>query len=330
MNLLITGGAGYIGSHMVRTLSRRSDITVTVLDTLEHGHKESIPSTIRFVDGSTGDKELLTNLFEEVKFDAVMHFAAYLSVEESVRNPIKYFNNNLIEPLALLETMEAFHTKYMIFSSTAAVYGIPKMVPIPEDHPKQPESPYGLSKWCMEKMLDIYDRRNVFKSISLRYFNASGASEDGNNGEAHNPEPHMIPLAIKTALGMRESFSLYGTDYETRDGSCERDYIHLDDLCDAHLLALTALENGHKTDVYNIGTGSGVTNREVIAEVKKQTGSDFVVNESQRRAGDPNVLVADPQKIMKDLGWKPTHSDIASIIASALKWHTSHPNGYEG
>lgn len=328
MNLLITGGAGYIGSHMVRMLAKRSENTITVLDTLEHGHKDSIPNEINFVKGSTGDKDLLTSLFEKTRFEGVIHFAAYLSVEESVRNPVKYFNNNLIEPLALLETMEAFGTKYMIFSSTAAVYGIPTKVPIPEDHIKNPESPYGLSKLCMEQMLNIYDRRNVFKSIALRYFNASGASQDGENGEDHDPEPHMIPLAIKTALGYRETFSLYGTDYETRDGSCERDYIHLDDLCDAHLLALDALVNGHASDVYNIGTGLGVTNREVIAEVKKQTGSDFAVIESQRRAGDPNILVADPQKIMKDLGWKPTHSELPSIISSALKWHKSHPNGY--
>lgn len=329
MNILVTGGCGYIGSHMVRKLAEKADMNVTVLDTLEYGFKEAIPSQANFIKGSTGDKDLLASLFEKTSFDAVIHFAAYLSVEESVKNPVKYFKNNLIEPLALLDTMETFGTKHIIFSSTAAVYGFPSQVPIPEDHPKNPESPYGLSKWAMERMLAIYDRRNVFRSICLRYFNASGADFSGNFGEAHNPETHMIPLAIKTALGERESFSLFGTDYETKDGSCERDYIHIEDLCTAHLSALDALMNGHKSDVYNVGTGKSVTNKEVIAEVKKQTNTDFTVHNKPRRAGDPNILIADPQKIMKDLHWAPQHSDLSTIVSSALTWHTTHPHGYK-
>jgi UDP-glucose 4-epimerase len=309
-------------------LAREKVHQVTVLDTLENGFKQAIPADIHLVQGSTGDKALLEDLFNQEHFDAVIHFAAYLSVEESVREPIKYMKNNLIEPLALLATMEEFSTKYLIFSSTAAVYGYPTQLPIPEDHLKKPESPYGLSKLAMEHMLRIYDRQDKIRSIALRYFNASGADVNGNFGEAHQPETHLVPLAIQTALGKRESLSLFGTDYQTRDGSCERDYIHIEDLCQAHLMALDALANGHPTDVYNVATGHGITNKELIAEVKKQTGNDFSVVESARRPGDPHILVADPSKIQTDLGWKANYSDIETIITSALKWHTSHPDGY--
>lgn len=329
MNLLVTGGAGYIGSHMARMLVEKKEMNVTILDTLENGFKQSVPNEAKFVQGSTGDAEVLTRVFSQGKFDAVMHFAAYLSVEESVRNPIKYFRNNLIGPLMLLDAMETHNVKYFIFSSSAAVYGTPTKIPIPEDHGKQPESPYGLSKWTMEQMLAIYDRRNIFRSISLRYFNASGASRDGQFGEAHDPETHMVPLAIYAALGLRDSFSLYGTDYDTRDGSCERDYVHVEDLGTAHLVALDALMNGYKTDVFNVATGIGITNKEVITEVKKQTGVDFLVKELGRRPGDPNILVADPTKMKRDLGWKPEHSDLSTIVSSALKWHKSHPKGYK-
>jgi UDP-glucose 4-epimerase len=328
MNLLITGGAGYIGSHMTRLLAGRSDIHITVLDTLEYGHKEALPQSARLVVGSTGDKEKLKVLFEEGHFDAVMHFAAYLFVEESVKEPVKYFRNNLIGPQALLEVMEEYAVSKFIFSSTAAVYGYPVTVPIPEDHRKLPESPYGLSKLNFEQMLSIFDRRNIIRSISLRYFNACGASLDGKFGESHNPETHVIPLAIATALGKRKEFYLYGTDYETRDGTCERDFIHLEDLTRAHVVALEALMNGHKTDVYNVGTGNGVTNKEVVAEVKKQTGNDFTVIQSPRRIGDPSILVADPTKLIKEFSWKPEHSTIDEIIKNALMWHTTHPNGY--
>lgn len=327
MKLLITGGAGYIGSHLVRMLTKRSDVGITVLDTLENGFREAISEGTSLVQGSTGDKILLEKLFEQNQFDAVIHFAAYLQVEESVRNPVKYFRNNLIEPLVLLETMEKFQVKFFIFSSSAAVYGFPKQVPIPESHPKKPESPYGLSKWNMEQILSIYDRRNVFRSISLRYFNACGASFDGEYGESHDPETHMVPLAIRTSLGLQKSFTLFGSDYKTRDGSCERDYVHIEDLGLAHILALEALMNGHKTDVYNVATGLGITNKEVIEEVKKQAGT-FDVLMSGRRAGDPDVLVADPRKIITDLAWKPLYSDITSIVSGALEWHKKYPRGY--
>ncbi len=327
MRILVTGGAGYIGSHMVRMLHQKNIETV-VLDSLEHGHKEAIPDSVRLITGNIGDRELLDKIFAEQSYDAVIHFAAYLSVEESVKDPVKYMTNNVIRPVSILDAMEQAKVKYFIFSSSAAVYGFPSIVPIPEDHPKNPSSPYGLSKLTFEHLLHVYSRKNTIESISLRYFNACGASFDGKYGESHDPETHIIPLAINTALGKRNEFYLYGTDYETRDGTCERDYIHVEDLASAHLAALDALMNGHQTSVYNVATGKGATNKEVVNIVKKITGKDFPVLEKPRRAGDPNILVADPGKIINELGWQPQHSEIESIISSAWKWHESHPNGY--
>ena len=217
----------------------------------------------------------------------------------------------------------------IIFSSSAAVYGNPQKIPIPEDHPKNPTSPYGLSKWCFEELLCVFNKDSGIRSVSLRYFNACGASLDGRNGEDHNPETHIIPLAIRTAFGRQKEFMLYGTDYPTRDGSCLRDYIHIEDLAEAHLLALDALTHGHQTDVYNLATGDGTTNKEVIAAVKKITGLDFTVRETGRRAGDPHSLVADPTKFKKEFSWKPKYSDIETIVSSAVTWHKTHPNGYE-
>lgn len=327
MKLLVTGGAGYIGSNMVRMLVKKN-IDVVVLDSMEHGHKEAIPSTVPLVVGNTGDRDLLNKVFSDHKIDAVIHFAAYLSVEESVKDPIKYMTNNVVRPVSLLDTMEEFGVKYLIFSSSAAVYGFPTIVPIPEDHPKNPSSPYGLSKLVFEYLLGVYSRKKTIQSVSLRYFNASGAALDGMNGEAHDPETHIIPLAIQAATGMRKEFYLFGTDYQTRDGSCERDFIHIEDLASAHLLALDALMNGHETTSYNVATGNGVTNKEVVNAVEKVTGKKISLIEKSRRPGDPNILVADPKKIMSDLHWKPEYSNLESIIASAWKWHQGHPNGY--
>lgn len=327
MRVLVTGGAGYIGSHMARMLVTRGH-RVTILDTLEYGHKEAVPEGAALVVGNVGDRKVLDGIFSASKIEAVMHFAGYLLVEESVKNPIKYFRNNLMAPLALLEAMKDHAVGRIIFSSTAAVYGNPVTVPIPETHAKQPESPYGLSKWCFEELLRVFEKNSRIRSISLRYFNAAGASLDGNHGEAHVPETHILPLAIRTALGGQKAFSLYGTNYQTRDGSCERDYIHNEDLCEAHFLALDALANGHATDIYNVATGHGATNKEVIAQVKKTTGVDFPVSEVGPRAGDPGILVADPTKIKKEFGWNPTHSDLSTIVESAWKWHKGHPEGY--
>lgn len=328
MKILVTGGAGYIGSHMVRMLHAKN-IEAVVLDSMEFGHKEALPAGVPLVVGNTADKQLLDSIFREHTIDAVIHFAAYLSVEESVKDPVKYMKNNIVGPVSLLDAMEEAKIKYLIFSSTAAVYGFPSIVPIPEDHPKNPSSPYGLSKLAFEHLLSVYSKKKTIQSVSLRYFNASGASLDGNHGESHNPETHIIPLAIQTAMKKRKEFYLFGTDYETRDGSCERDYVHLEDLCTAHLLSLDALMNGHETTIYNVATGNGATNKEVIEMVKKVTGEDFPVFEKLRRPGDPNILVADPKKIMNELGWKPTHSDLESIVSSAWKWHSTHPEGYD-
>ncbi len=328
MHILVTGGAGYIGSHMVRMLVGNGH-QVTVVDTIEHGFAAALPSVSHLAKGSVGDRKFLDEVLAGQRMDAVIHFAGYISVEESVRDPKKYFHNNLIAPIALLEAMDAHGVNKLIFSSTAAVYGDPHVVPIPEDHIKNPTSPYGLSKWCFEQYLSIFDRQKKIRSISLRYFNAAGAALDGKNGEAHHPEIHIIPLAIRTAMGKQKEFYLFGTDYPTKDGSCVRDYIHIEDLCQGHLLALEALMNGHGSGIYNVGTGVGNTNKEVIAAVKKETGVDFPVIVKDRRAGDPAELVADSSKLKKEFGWTPKYSDIATIVASAWKWHKSHPEGYK-
>lgn len=327
MKVLVTGGAGYIGSNMVRMLVARGH-TPIVVDSLEYGHKEAIPKSVPLIVGNIKDKDTLDPVFAKYNIAAVIHFAGYIMVEESVREPIKYMKNNIIAPMTLLALMQEYGVDKIIFSSSAAVYGNPTTIPIPESHAKNPTSPYGLSKWCFEELLRVTDYQHHIRSISLRYFNACGASLDGENGEDHNPETHIIPLAIRTALGGQKEFQLYGTDYPTRDGSCLRDYIHVEDLAEAHLLALDALTHGHQTDVYNLATGEGTTNKEVISAVKKVTGIDFSVRETGRRVGDPHSLVADPTKFKKEFGWKPKYSDIETIVSSAWRWHKNHPNGY--
>lgn len=313
---------------MVRMMCRDGKMQPIVLDTLENGHTESIPSSVKLYKGSTADNELLEKIFMEQTIDAVIHFAAYLRVEESVENPIKYMRNNTIGPVALLDTMEKVGCKYLVFSSTAATYGSPQHIPIAEDHPKNPESPYGTSKLAFEHLLNVYDRKSSIRSISLRYFNAAGSEMDGSHGEAHKVETHIIPRAIQAAMN-DQPFMLFGTDYATRDGTCERDYIHVDDLCTAHLLAISALLSGKKTNVYNVATGNGVTNKELITELARVLGKPISIIERPRRPGDPDRLVADPSRIMKELHWKPLHSDLPTILRSAVAWHTTHPNGYD-
>lgn len=327
MQILVTGGAGYIGSHMARMLAK-ADVEVVALDSLERGHQKALTKEIQLETGNISDKEFVNKVFSKNKIDAVIHFAGYISVEESVNDPVRYFKNNLINPLVLLEVMRENNVNKLIFSSTAAVYGNPIKVPIPEDHLKNPTSSYGLSKWQFEQLLGFYSDKANLHSISLRYFNACGASLDGQYGEDHKPESHIIPLGLATAAGQKKDFSLFGTDYQTRDGSCERDYIHVEDLCQAHILALDALTTGHKTDVYNVGTGLGVTNREVIAQIQKATGIKFPIKEVGRRPGDPAILVADSVKLKKEFGWLPRYSDLETIVRSAWKWHNSHPQGY--
>ena len=329
MNVLVTGGAGYIGSHMVRALVA-SGMTPVVLDTLEFGHKSALPHDVICIEGNVSDQPLVEQIITEHSIDAVIHFAGYLRVEESVKDPIKYMQNNVIRPIALLEAMKKTGVDKIIFSSTAAVYGTPKISPIPEDHPKEPVSPYGLSKWCFEEMLAQYDKLAGIRSISLRYFNAAGANSDGSNGEDHAVETHLIPLACQAALGTRAEIFMYGTDYKTTDGTAVRDYIHLDDLCDAHIVTLNALAHGHKTDRYNVGTGIGISVKQVLDVVKEVTGVNFTATSAPRRSGDPAELVADSNKLQKEFNRQPKFSDIRSIVSSAWNWHKSHPNGYGG
>jgi UDP-glucose 4-epimerase len=324
MRILVTGGAGYIGSHMTRLLVKAGH-TPVVLDSLEFGHRQALPSSVKLYVGNVSDEKILKQVFQN-KIDAVIHFAGYISVPESVTNPTKYMVNNFLSPIQLLIALVRYSIKYIIFSSTAAVYGQPETVPIPESHPKNPTSPYGLSKLCFEQVLGYYDRQFDLKSISLRYFNACGANPNGRFGEDHSPEGHIIPNAIKAAIN-HTPFTLFGTDFPTPDGTCIRDYIHIDDLCSAHLLALDALKNGHKTGVFNAGTGTGHSNQEIIKVIKKVAG-DFPVKLAPRRPGDPAKLVADSTRLQKELGWKPRSSDISTIIKSAFKWHSSHPKGY--
>lgn len=327
MKILVTGGAGYIGSHMTRMLAARGYEPI-VLDTMEFGHKQALPPGVPLVVGSVGDQALIHKIIGEYHIEGVLHFAGYLQVEESVKFPIKYMKNNVLAPVSLLEAMKVAGVPWIIFSSTAAVYGNPKSIPIPENHSKEPVSPYGLSKWCFEELLRVYDRSFGIRSISLRYFNAAGAALDGSNGEAHDPETHLITLACKAALGTGSNFAIYGTDYPTPDGTALRDFIHLEDLCEAHIVTLEALRKGHKTDVYNVGTGIGVSVKEVVNEVRKVSGTDFQAKEGGRRAGDPAILVSDATKLTGEFGWKPKYSDIKTIVTSSLKWHKSHPKGY--
>jgi len=327
MKILVTGGAGYIGSHMTRMLVARGYEPV-VLDTLEFGHREALPKEAALVVGNVGDKAVVEQIFRDHEIGGVLHFAGYLQVEESVKFPIKYMQNNVIAPVVLLEAMREAGVGRIIFSSTAAVYGNPLSVPIPESHPKTPVSPYGLSKWAFEELLRVYDRSFGIKSIALRYFNAAGAALDGSHGEVHDPETHLIPLACRAALGLGKGFGIYGTDYKTPDGTALRDFIHIEDLCEAHILTLEALGNGHESDVFNVGTGDGVSVSQVVEAVRRVSGADFEVKKADRRAGDPAILVSDPARLKKEFGWSPKHSGIDSVVASAYKWHASHPKGY--
>lgn len=299
-----------------------------VLDSMEHGFAPAVPPEATFVQGNVSEKEKIVDIFSRHAIEGVIHFAGYISVGESVEQPAKYMKNNLIDPIALLEAMRETKVGALIFSSTAAVYGNPKQVPIPEDHPKEPVSPYGLSKWAFEELLRVYDRSFGVRSASLRYFNASGASLDGKHGEHHVPETHLIPIACEVALGKRPDMMVFGTDYETPDGTAVRDYIHVEDLCEAHLVVLEALKEGKGAGAYNVGTGVGHSVKEVLQEVKRVSGSDFPIREVARRPGDAAVLVADSSKLKKEFGWEPKFSALPTIVESAWGWHKSHPEGY--
>ena len=321
MRVLVTGGAGYIGSQTAKALAR-SGHEVIVLDNLVTGHREAVKWG-PFVEGDLGDKELLPKVFKEHRIEAVLHFAASLLVGESVKNPQKYFWNNVVNTLLLLDAMKAGGVKPIVFSSSAATYGNPERIPIPEDHPTRPVNPYGESKLCMERAIRWYGVAYGLRGVALRYFNAAGADLEGELGEEHDPETHLIPLVIKAALCQRPDVEVYGTDYPTPDGTAIRDYIHIVDLADAHVRALEYLVAGGESTELNLGTGHGHSVREVVAGVGKLCGGRVPAKDAPRRAGDPAVLVADPTRAGHVLNWRPQHSDLDTIIQSAWKWHSS-------
>jgi len=325
MKILVTGGAGYIGCHTVSLLQKEGH-EVVVFDNLVYGHKEAVFCPL--VVGDLLDKKAVRKVLEENEFTAVIHFAAYALAGESMSKPGKYFENNILGGLNLLEAMKDFGVKYIVFSSTCAVYGYPEKLPVTEESPLNPVSVYGESKLAFEKILRWYDEIYGIKNICLRYFNAAGADLEGRIGEDHQPETHIIPLAIKTALGQQKEFTLFGDDYPTPDGTCIRDYIHVLDLASAHIKALEFLQKENQSDIVNVGTGNGYSNKQILEMVKKISGADFPVKIAPRRPGDPVAIWADNKKIKKVLGWQPKYSDLETIIRSAWKWHKVHPRGF--
>jgi len=318
LRLLVVGGAGYIGSHMVKHLLRRGCDVVT-FDNLSTGHRDAVLGG-EFVLGDLADRDALDALFTQYQFDAVFHFASFIQVGESVKEPAKYYANNVVNTLKLLDAMVAHGVGRFVFSSTAAVYGEPTYTPIDEAHPKQPINPYGKTKWMVEQILEDYDRAYGLRSIALRYFNAAGADPEGQLGERHDPETHLIPLVLQAASGRRSNISVFGRDYDTPDGTCIRDYIHVADLADAHWLALDKLMQGAGSAAYNLGNGNGFSVQQVIDTAARVTGRAILVVDAPRREGDPARLVAESAAARKGLGWQPVRDDLATIIEDAWKW----------
>ncbi|MGD1020851.1 MAG: UDP-glucose 4-epimerase GalE [Verrucomicrobiia bacterium] len=325
--ILVIGGAGYIGSHMVKWLVQHGE-DVLVMDNFEKGHREAVTG-VRVVEADLRRREDLDKVFRQYDIECVMHFAAYASVGDSVRNPATYYENNVAGCYTLLEAMRARNIDRMIFSSSAAVYGEPKEIPIPEHHQKVPTNPYGETKRVMENMLQWYDVAYGMRSISLRYFNAAGADPDGRIGEDHDPEEHLIPVALLAALGQRDQLSVFGTDWPTPDGTCIRDYIHVCDLAEAHHLAINALRAGAKTTAYNLGNGQGFSVKDVIRVVEEVTGRTVPVKATPRRPGDPARLVAGSERIRQELGWRPKYAQLEVIVQHAWNWRKANPNGYQ-
>jgi UDP-glucose 4-epimerase len=320
--ILVVGGAGYIGSHMVKQL-RQAGYAVAVVDDLSSGRREAVLGAPLHV-GDIGDAAFVSALLAQVRPAAVMHFASFIQVGESVADPGKYYRNNVTATQVLLDAMRAQGIDRFIFSSTAAIFGDPQYTPIDEAHPKAPINPYGRSKWFVEQMLDDYDRAYGLKSVCLRYFNAAGADPEGELGECHEPETHLIPLILQVASGRRPHITVYGEDYPTPDGTCIRDYIHVSDLCQAHLLALQQLLAGGGSARYNLGNGNGYSVREVIAAARRVSGHPIPVQIGPRRPGDPPVLVADARAARQVLGWQPRHADLDTILAHAWAWEQRH------
>ncbi len=328
MKLLVTGGAGYIGSHAVRALIDRGH-TVVVLDNLSTGYEMAIDSRAVFYKGNLQDKAFLETMMAKEQFDGVMHFAAKSLVGESMIKPLMYFDNNVYGTQILLEVMQAYAVKQIVFSSTAAVYGEPVGIPILESHPTEPINPYGSSKLTMEKLMHWSSSSFGLRYVSLRYFNVAGAHESGEIGEAHNPETHLIPIVLQVPLGKRQNMSIFGKDYDTADGTCIRDYIHIDDLIRAHVLAMEKLSEGMECQIINLGGGTGFSNLEIVEAARGITGHVIPVEFEDRRHGDPAILIASNAKAKEVLGWEPLKNDLKLIIKSAWQFHVNKPNGFE-
>ena len=329
MKVLVLGGAGYIGSHTVYELINKNH-QVIIIDNLETGYKQAIHKNAKFYEGDLRNKSFLNEVFKkESDIDGIIHFAANSLVEECMENPLKYYDNNLIGTKILLEAMLENNITKIVFSSTAATYGEPENIPILESDKTEPTNTYGETKLAMEKMFKWVSKAHNLNYVSLRYFNACGAYKDGTIGEAHNPETHLIPIILQVANGTREQINIFGDDYNTKDGTCIRDYIHVSDLADAHILAIEYLLKGGENNIFNLGNGVGFTVKEVIETAKKVTGKEIKAVISERRAGDPAVLVASSQKAKEVLKWNPTRNSLEEIIKSAWKWHSLNPNGFD-
>lgn len=328
MSILVLGGAGYIGSHAVYQLIDRG-YEVVVVDNLQTGHKKAVHPKATFYEGDIRNRDFLNNVFHNEQIDGVIHFAANSLVGESMVDPLKYYDNNVYGTQILLEAMRNAGVRHIVFSSTAATYGEPKSVPITENMPTVPTNTYGETKLTMEKMMAWCEKAFDLKYVALRYFNVAGARGTGEIGEDHHPETHLIPVVLETALGKREYITVFGEDYPTKDGTCIRDYIHVEDLIDAHILALNYLQNGGDSSVFNLGSSQGFSVKEIIDMARKVTGKEIPGKIGERRLGDPSVLIASSEKAKNILGWNPAKTNIEQIIKDAWNWHSNHPNGYE-
>ena len=329
MATLVLGGAGYIGSHTVDRLIEKGEKTI-VVDSLVTGHRQAVNKDAKFYQGDIADKDFMRQVFKENSdIDAVIHFAAYSLVAESMKKPLKYFDNNTAGMVKLLEVMNEFSIDKIVFSSTAATYGIPEEVPIKETTPQNPINPYGESKLMMEKIMRWADKAYGIKFVPLRYFNVAGAKPDGSIGEDHMPETHLLPIVLQVAMGKRDKLQIFGDDYNTPDGTNIRDYVHPLYLADAHILAVDYLKAGNPSTAFNLGSSTGFSNREILEAARKVTNKEIPAEIAPRRGGDPDVLVASSTKAREVLGWKPQFDDISKIIETAWKWHTLHPEGYQ-
>lgn len=330
MGVLVLGGAGYIGSHMVDRLVETTDEKVVVVDNLVTGHRAAVHPKAHFYEGDLADQDFMRQVFRENEdVDAVIHFAAYSLVAESMTDPLKYFDNNTVGMVKLLEVMNECGVKNIVFSSTAATYGIPEELPIKETTPQRPINPYGESKLMMETIMKWADQAYGIRFVPLRYFNVAGDKPDGSIGEDHRPETHLLPIVLQVALGQRDKIAIFGDDYDTPDGTNIRDYVHPFDLADAHLLAVQYLRDGNPSTAFNLGSSAGFSNLEIVEAARRVTGKDIPLEIAARRPGDPDSLIAESSKARQVLGWKPQYDNIEKIIETAWAWHSSHPNGYE-